>query len=288
MGVQYKKAEPTTLRKVDHDERWLQDRINEDPSILGLGDLNVIERERTQASGGRIDFLMYEPESGVRYEVEVMLGALDESHIIRTIEYWDIERRRFPSLEHRAVIVAEDITTRFLNVISLLNNSIPLIAIQLNAFRVDSSLVLHFTKVLDITESADEEEQGTVEQVDRQYWERRAHEKSLELLDHIINLVPPDPDSAQVIYNRSHVAIRTTGVAFCWCHPRKSGYLFVIMRFREEERENALQILEDRGISAELSHRRRVKFKLTPKEIQEEEEVLREVIGMAELHSREK
>jgi hypothetical protein len=83
-----------------------QDRINEDPSILGLGELVVITREHTQPSGGRIDFLMYGPdEDGVRYEIEVMLGRVDESHIIRTMEYWDIERKRFPSLQHRAVIV---------------------------------------------------------------------------------------------------------------------------------------------------------------------------------------
>ncbi len=38
-----------------------------------------------------------------------MLGAVDESHIIRTIEYWDVERQRYPTLQHRAVIVAEEI-----------------------------------------------------------------------------------------------------------------------------------------------------------------------------------
>jgi hypothetical protein len=46
-----------------------------------------------------------------------MLGSLDESHIIRTIEYWDIERQRRPTFEHRAVIVAERITSRFFNVL---------------------------------------------------------------------------------------------------------------------------------------------------------------------------
>ena len=48
-----------------------------------------------------------------------------ESHIIRTIEYWDIERKRYPQYEHCAVLVAEDITSRFLNVISLFNGTIP-------------------------------------------------------------------------------------------------------------------------------------------------------------------
>ena len=55
-----------------------------------------------------------------------MLGALDESHIIRTIEYWDVERQRFPTHDHRAVIVAEEITSRFFNVIRLLNRAVPM------------------------------------------------------------------------------------------------------------------------------------------------------------------
>ncbi len=33
-----------------------------------------------------------DPETKRRYEVEVQLGPTDEAHIIRTIEYWDIER----------------------------------------------------------------------------------------------------------------------------------------------------------------------------------------------------
>jgi len=58
MDIQYKKAKPVSLASLGMDEKWLQKRIAEDPSILGLGDLTVIERERAQPSGGRIDFLM--------------------------------------------------------------------------------------------------------------------------------------------------------------------------------------------------------------------------------------
>ncbi len=60
--------------------------------------------------------------------MEIQLGKTDESHIIRTIEYWDIERKRYPQYDHVAVIVAEDITSRFLSVIGLFNGAIPLVA----------------------------------------------------------------------------------------------------------------------------------------------------------------
>jgi len=88
-------------------ERWVQERIAEDPSLLGLGDLILKDKERRQAGAGRLDLLLQEADSSRRYEVEIQLGKVDESHIIRTIEYWDIERKRYPQYEHTAVIVAE-------------------------------------------------------------------------------------------------------------------------------------------------------------------------------------
>jgi len=81
-----------------------------------------------------LDLLFQDVESTRRYEVEIQLGSTDEAHIIRTIEYWDVERKRYPQYDHTAVIIAEDITTRFLNVINLFNGAIPLVAIQMNAF----------------------------------------------------------------------------------------------------------------------------------------------------------
>jgi hypothetical protein len=113
MVLELKKVTPVELRTLGLDEKWLQDHIKDDPSLLGLGDLEIAGREHRQPAGGRIDFLMRDAEAETYYEVEIMLGALDETHIIRTIEYWDIERQRRPQFEHRAVIVAEDITARF-------------------------------------------------------------------------------------------------------------------------------------------------------------------------------
>ena len=94
-NLSYVKHEPIRLKDhPDFNVKWLQDRIAEEPSILGLGDLAMIDRERRQERAGRLDLLLADPEQDHRYEVELMLGATDESHIIRCIEYPDIERRR--------------------------------------------------------------------------------------------------------------------------------------------------------------------------------------------------
>jgi hypothetical protein len=89
-------AKALSIRDCGFKEGWLQDQIEKDPSILGLGDLEVVRREKTQSSGGRLDFLLQDSQDsadGSMYEVEVMLGETDASHIVRTIEYWDLERR---------------------------------------------------------------------------------------------------------------------------------------------------------------------------------------------------
>jgi hypothetical protein len=92
--------------------------------------------------------LLQDRESSKRYEVEVQLGRTDETHVIRTIEYWDIERKLYPQYDHTAVIVAEDITSRFLNVVALFNGFIPLVAIQLNAVKIGEQVSLVCSTVL--------------------------------------------------------------------------------------------------------------------------------------------
>ena len=136
-------------RHPELNEKWVQDRIAEDPSILGLGDVVLKDKERIQPRAGRLDLLLQDPDTLRRYEVEIQLGKTDEAHIIRTIEYWDIERKRYPQYEHCAVIVAEEMTARFLNVISLFNGTIPLIAVQMNALRISDGISLVFTTVMD-------------------------------------------------------------------------------------------------------------------------------------------
>ena len=124
-NLQYVKHEKLGMKQHSElTEKWLQERLVEEPALLGFGEVIVKDVERRQSHGGRLDMLLADPETETRYEVELQLGATDESHIIRAIEYWDVERRRYPQYDHVAVIVAEEITARFFNVISLFNGFI--------------------------------------------------------------------------------------------------------------------------------------------------------------------
>lgn len=286
MNFEYAKIKPIKLRDVEKDEPWLQAKISEDPSILGLGDLVMLKKERLQPSGGRIDFLMYEPEEQTRYEIEVMLGTLDESHIIRTIEYWDIERRRYPNFEHRAVIVAEDITNRFFNIISILNRSVPIIALQLNAFVVEDKLVLNFVKILDLAQEDDPSEEEVSEQTDRKYWENRASKQSLKVMDLIISGLLQDSNKARITYNKGHIALGSVGKNFAWFHPRKGARLHTHLLTGPDNRETIVSELEGLGIESSLRGKKIIALMLTEDEFLQNKEKIISIFRVGEENTK--
>lgn len=215
-----------------------------------------------------------------------MLGTLDESHIIRTIEYWDIERQLKPAYDHRAVIVAEEITSRFFNVIRLLNRAVPLIALQLNAFSIDNSVVLQFIKVLDVLEEVDDEGEGG-EQVDRRYWERRSGAVSLAVLDKVVAMVEKELGQPRVTYNKHHIALGTSGFNFCWFRPRKStAHCHLRLKIGPDERDAVLQRLETAGVPATAFQRELITIKMSATHIDESRAVVLDVFRQCERRSR--
>jgi hypothetical protein len=211
--MDYVKFEKIDLKShAEFTEKWVQDRIAADPKMLGLGDVILKDKERIQPRAGRLDLLFQESEGNRRFEVELQLGPLDESHIIRTIEYWDIERKRYPQYDHTAVIIAEDITSRFLNVISLLNGTITLIAIQMSALKIGDSIGLFFTTVLDqINLGFVDEDEEVQETTDRAYWEKKATKQTVAMADEILELLREYDKALELKFNKFYVGIARDG-----------------------------------------------------------------------------
>lgn len=207
-------------------ERWVQERIAENPQMLGLGDVVLKDKERIQPRAGRLDLLLQDAEANHRYEVEIQLGKTDESHIIRTIEYWDIERKRYPQYEHTAVIVAEEITARFLNVISLFNGTIPLMAIQMSAVGLGETVSLLFTTVLDEARfGLVDEDEEVQEFTDRAYWEARGSKATVAMADEVLKLVAEFAPGLELKYNKFYIGLATNAIPnnFLIFRPQKSA-----------------------------------------------------------------
>lgn len=277
MSMKYIKAMPILLKDhPEYDEQWVKKVIMDDPSIIGLGELIVKDVERIQPKAGRLDLLLYDPENEKRYEVEIMLGRIDESHIIRAIEYWDIERKRFPNYEHCAVIIAEDITSRFLNIISLFNNTIPIIAIQLNALKVGEQLVLNFTKILDEVTIGEEDDELIVK-VDRNYWENKGSIESVKLVDECLNIIKEfDPDYS-LSYNKHYIGLSKRGRPnnFVVFRPKKK---FVRAEVRISDMDSQRGKLEERDIDIVSLDKRsgRIKFRITKADVDNSREILKQ------------
>ncbi len=118
-----------------------------------------------------------------------------------------LERKKNPQYEYCAVIVAEDITSRFLNVISLFNGFIPLIAIQVKAVKIENSISLFFTKVLDETKFELLEEDSISEPTDKEYWKNRATKETLKLTENFMKALGDITSEYQLKYNKHYIGL---------------------------------------------------------------------------------
>jgi predicted transport protein len=242
------------------------------------------DRERIQPRAGRLDLLLQDPETKRRYEVELQLGETDEAHIIRTIEYWEIERKRYPQYDHCAVLIAEDITSRFLNVVSLFNGTIPLIAIQMQALKVGDNVTLVFTTVMDELSRGyiDEDEDAESAPTDRTYWEKRGSKATVALADQLLAIVKGLDPSLELKYNKFYIGLSKDGQPYNFVsfRPNKSQLNFELKLPRSDELDNTI---EEAGLET-LEYNKRwglYRLRLTTEEIRTKAEVLKNLIKAA-------
>lgn len=282
--MEYKKAKAIRLKDhPEYSELWLQKQIAEDVELLGLGSALIVrDVERRQPRAGRIDLLLSDQASNTRYEVEIQLGETDESHIIRTLEYWDNERRRFPQYDHVAVIVAEEVTGRFHNVINLFNQAIPLIAIQMRALEIDGAITLHATKVLDLALPAVEEEDAPGADTDRSFWVQKSSPAVMETLNNILEIVNYIGQPMSLKYNKQYIGLHRNQVPdnFVELVPRRQA---LQARFRIS-RSDEVDALIDNSTLTMLTYdvqQRKYTVNIRPSEVDENIDLLRYLVQRA-------
>jgi hypothetical protein len=278
---QFVKHQKISLRKHPTlSEKWLQDIIAADPSILGLGDLELIDSERIQERAGRLDLLLSDGDA-TRYEVELMLGACDASHLVRCIEYWDNERRKYPGYDHIAVLVAEDITSRFLNVISLMAGNIPMIAIQMSAIQIGDQLAIDFITVLNQTQlrQDDQSEPAVSQEIDRSFWDNRVGKEIMGCVDGLlVAFQASNPGEYRLRYVKSHVGIASPGerrnAVRVW--PKKSFVSFALAVNNPEEWVSTLEAI---GLPVTRRRGSRVGCTITPQQFAQHKQTVQELFA---------
>jgi hypothetical protein len=264
-------------------EDFVQNLVKEDPSLLGLGDLVVKDKERHQIGAGRLDFLLQDSPVTVRYEVEIQLGETNPSHIIRTIEYWERERRNAPQFEHVAVLVAEVITERFFNVISLFNQHIPLVAIKMTGVSVGGKRTIIFTKVLDHTKKNNfEDEDAGIPETDRSYWEGKTSQATMALVDGVVSIAKKIDPAIGPRFNKGSIPLKkgTEFWRFLTLRPKKK---FLKMSLPCPQSEQLEAELNAADIDFDDYDERRGRYVLTlvPGDLPKHADLLQKVIAAA-------
>jgi hypothetical protein len=207
-------AEVVSLRHdPKFDERWLEKQIVEKPVFLGLGQVTILHSQLIHKEGGRLDLLAEDKENQYRYAIELMLGRLDKSHIVRAIDYWlrETAREKRDEWQTVAVVVAEDVrNSRYFNVVKFLTEKMPMVVVEMRALRVGKNLTVACSTLLDGRDQAEEEE---VEQPsapkDRGAWLSNSSPASIEAIDQVEKLLKAIDTKVSVNWtNRNFVGLQ--------------------------------------------------------------------------------
>ena len=100
-------------------------KIAANPTALGLGDLEV----RSSASG----LLLEDPAEAILYAVRVCADPVTDASIIRLVEYWAAVRREYPGRRCIAVFAAEQMSTRYRDVLAAITGAVPLLVLEMSS-----------------------------------------------------------------------------------------------------------------------------------------------------------
>jgi hypothetical protein len=264
------------IRNIGKDEYWLQDVIYNNPDKLGLGDLVPLHKEKKQISGGRLDILLKDPNDDSMYEVEVMLGETDPSHIIRAIEYWDNEKRKYPQRQHYCVLIAESFDRRYFNVIQILNQNIPMIAIQADLIQVEGELILHFSKILDVYVEPEDEAQELV--ASENTWQDKA-KWTLKAAKILFSIISKKSKNLNLNFTQSYISIMINGRNAYLLDKRTEPNSILWFNVKDEERQQAIsKLLKEKNIEFNFSQRcKDFSFIITEEFLSKHQELMEEI-----------
>ena len=160
-----------------------------------------------------------------------------------------LSEKRYPQYDHCAVIIAEEITGRFLNVISLFNGAIPLIAIQMKAIKIDNMVSLVFTRVLDelTLGLVNEDEDAAAAPSDRPYWEGKGSPATVKMADAVLEIARKVDPALSLNYNKHYIGLKRDGQSFniLTFRPRKTRLNLEMKIARSQEVD---QLIDDAGL----------------------------------------
>ena len=177
-------------------------------------------------------------------------------------------------------VIAEDITSRFLNVISLFNGSIPLMALQVKAIETSDGVGLDFTRVLDVQPlGLVDEDEEIAEVTDRDYWLKRGTPQTVAMADKLLSYVLEFEPGAELNYNKFYIGLKVNGRPnnYALFRPKK-GFIGLEIRLPKTEENDA--VINDAGIATLEYYKRYSQYRLriTDNELEEKSEIIKQLL----------
>ena len=125
-----------------------------------------------------------------------------------------------PSDHIQPSLVAEFITNRFFNVIRLLGDAIPIVAIQADLIEADGKSILHFSKVLDTYTEPETESSDVV--ADEAYWTQYGPE-TLKMAKKLQQILASEGGPFTLHMTKSYIGLDVGEAEWLWLHARAKG-----------------------------------------------------------------
>jgi hypothetical protein len=181
------------------------------------------------------------------------------------------------------VIVAEDITSRFLNVINLFNGIIPIVAIQMQAYQVNDGVALTFTKVIDELELGEDDTASIVKgTTTRANYEEDVPKQILEMVDALYEVIKKKDPEYELKYNKYYIGLARAGVVnnFIQFRPKQN---FLKLTFKGAQSADLEKEMENAGLDVIGYDQkwREYTIRITHKDFRAHEKLLGDIIQKA-------
>ena len=200
-----------------------------------------------------------------------------------------LKRKRYPQYEHCAVIVAEDVTSRFLNVINIFNGIIPLVAIQMQAYEINDGIALTFTKVVDELQLGEDDSTVIVKgTTTRKDYEESIPKQILDLVDALYGMLVQINKEYELTYKKYYIGLIRAGVVnnFIQFRPKQN---FLKLTFKYNQSSELEKSVENAGFDIMNYDQewREYTIRVTPKEYQVNKDLLKEIVKKAYNYNNE-
>jgi len=127
----------STVTELGKDEAWMASWLSEQPSRLGLGEMDVADSAIEDD-----DHSFVATDDDRCFSVDVQLGEMEASRGFGVLDNWARNRVLHPDKTHVAVLVTEVVSDRYQTTLEALAEHLPLVVVELQVWKGESEAIV--------------------------------------------------------------------------------------------------------------------------------------------------